>query len=183
MVAAIKALGPGMRILGHARTASTMIGDNSTLHVAVGLLDPGDILVVDAGGVEDIAVWGGVMTEAALARGVGGAVIDGAIRDAHDLRERGFPVFCRAVSPRGPHKGLGGTIDGSIAAGGVPVVPGDIVIGDADGIAVVPLGRQAEILAAAQKILGREEEWLAAIRSGRSTADLLGLPAPEWVLS
>ncbi len=121
MAGAIKPLAPGMRICGQARTVTTMAGDNGAIHSAIQYLGPGDILVVDAGGIEDTAVWGEVMTRAAMHRGIGGLVVDGAIRDAAELRELGFPVFCRAVAPGGPHKGWGGTIDGTIACAGVAV--------------------------------------------------------------
>lgn len=181
MAAAIKPIGFGLRIAGQGRTVQTMVGDNSTLHAAIGLIEPGEILVADAGGALDIAVWGGVMAAAAVHRRIGGVVIDGAARDAHELREIGFPLFCRAVTPRGPHKGFGGTIDGQVSVGGVAVSPGDIIVGDDDGVVVVPLARRHEVLKRAAAQLAKEEGWLAAIRQGRTTHELLGLTPIETI--
>jgi regulator of RNase E activity RraA len=181
MAAAIKPIAPGLRITGQARTVATMVGDNSAIHAALGFLDPGEVLVVDAGGVEDIAVWGGVMTEAALVRQIGGVVIDGAVRDVAELRASGLAVFCRAISPRGPHKAFGGTIDGRISAGGVAVQPGDLIIGDDDGVAVVPLAVQHELLARCRAAMERETGMIESIRSGVPTSTLLGLPAVEEI--
>lgn len=177
MAAAIKSVWHGARLFGHARTVVTMVGDNSTIHAAVELAEPGDVLVIDAGAACDVAVWGGVITEAATYRSVAGVVIDGAIRDVDELRQRRFPVFARAVTPRGPHKGHGGTIDGPAAVGGVAVCPGDLVVGDDDGVVVVPLARHREILEKALKRLEMERRWVEEVRSGRSTRELLGLPA------
>lgn len=181
MGAAIKPLAPGMRLCGQARTVSAMAGDNSAGHLALSLANEGEVLVIDGGGLEDVAVWGEVMTRAAMMRGIAGVVLDGATRDAAAIRELGFPMFCRAVVPRGPHKGFGGTLDGTISAGGVAITPGDLVIGDDDGVAVVPLGIAAAVLAAARDSAAREEQWLKAIAEGRSTADLLGISEPEVI--
>ncbi|RMD61848.1 MAG: RraA family protein [Alphaproteobacteria bacterium] len=179
MTAAIKPLAPGLRLTGQARTVTSMVGDNGVSHVATALLQPGDVLVVDAGGYEDVAVWGGVATRAAIARGAAGVVIDGAVRDVAEIRALGFACFARAVVPGGPHKGFGGTIDGAIACGGCPVEPGDIVLGDDDGVVVVPLARHEEVLGACVAKLEQEEDWLREIAAGRTMADILALPDPE----
>jgi regulator of RNase E activity RraA len=181
MAAAIKPVRSGTTLAGQARTATSMVGDNGVSHVATSLLRPGEVLVIDARGCEDVAVWGGVATRAAMARGAAGVVIDGALRDAAEIRELGFPCFARAVIPGGPHKGFGGVIDGPIACAGCPVKPGDIVLGDDDGVAVVPLERQAELIEACQAKLGQEKNWLAAIEEGRSMADVLGLGEAEII--
>ena len=181
MAGAIKPVGAGMALVGQARTVQSMVGDNSISHAAMALTRPGEVLVIAAGGVPDVAVWGGVATRAAIARGIAGVVIDGAVRDLSELRELGLPVYARAVAPAGPHKGFGGIIDGAIACAGCPVKPGDVVLGDDDGIAVVPLERQAELLAAGQAKLEAEDRWLEAIAAGRTMADVLGLPEPEMI--
>ena len=108
-------------------------------------------------------------------------VLDGATRDVAELRAMGFPVFSRAVVPRGPHKGFGGTIDGPIAAGGVPVRPGDLVIGDDDGVVVVPLDQARQVLVAAQANVEKESRWMAEIANGRATTEMLGIPEPEVI--
>lgn len=179
MAAAIKPLVSGMRLCGQARTVSAMVGDNGIIHAAIPLVEPGQVLVVDAGGIEDVAVWGEVMTRAAMHRGIAGVVLDGATRDAADLRKLGFPMFCRAVVPRGPHKGFGGTIDDATAVGGVVVSPGDLIIGDDDGVAVVPPHLAESVLAAARAAQEKEESWFREIAAGRTTAELIGIAEPE----
>ncbi|MFQ5954191.1 MAG: RraA family protein [Kiloniellales bacterium] len=181
MAGAIKPVRPGMRLVGQARTVESMVGDNSISHVAAALAQPGEVLVIAAGGYTDVAVWGGVATHAALARGLAGVVVDGAVRDVAELRELGLPVYARGVVPAGPHKGFGGIIDGPIACAGCPVKPGDVVLGDDDGVVVVPLERQAAILKAGQAKLKEEEHWLEAIAAGRSMTEVHGLPEPEVI--
>ncbi len=146
MAAAIKPLRPGTKLVGQARTVTSMVGDNGVSHVATALVGAGEVMVIDAGGYPDAAVWGGVATRAAMARGVAGVVIDGAVRDVAEIRELGFPCYARAVVPGGPHKGFGGTIDGAIACAGCRVSRGDIVLGDVVGFAVVRLAHQAKLL-------------------------------------
>jgi len=181
MSARIKPLAPGTVLVGQARTVSCMVGDNSALHVAIGLLRPGEVLVADAGGYADTAVWGGIMTRAAMERSIAGIVVDGAVRDAAEIRELGFPCFASAVVPAGPHKGFGGIIDGTISCAGCPVRPGDIVLGDDDGIAVVPLERQAEILTASLDKIAAEEAINAETKQGKLPGDGMGLPEVEWI--
>lgn len=183
MAAAIKPIAPGMRLRGQARTVNAMAGDNGIIHAAIPYVKPGEVLVVNGMGVEDVAIWGEVMTRAALEQRIGGIVLDGAVRDLAELRELGFPVFCRAAVPRGPHKGFGGTIDASIACAGVNVTPGDLVIGDDDGVAVVPLAQIRTVLAAAKEAQNREWAWLEQIAKGKTTRELLGLPEPELALT
>jgi regulator of RNase E activity RraA len=181
MAAAIKPIAPGTRIRGQARTVNAMAGDNGIIHAAIPYARPGEILVVNGMGVEDVAVWGEVMTHAALKQGIAGIVLDGAMRDVAEIRELGFAVFCRAIVPRGPHKGFGGTIDGTISCGGVAVSPGDLVIGDDDGVAVIPLSEVTAVQAAASAALERETIWLDEIAKGKTTRELLGLPEPGLV--
>jgi regulator of RNase E activity RraA len=126
-------------------------------------------------------VWGEIMTRAAMRRGVAGLVLDGAVRDVAAIRELGFPVYCRAVVPRGPHKGFGGTIDAPVACGGVSVSPGDLIVGDDDGIAVVPMAKVETVLAAAQAAEAREAETIAKIEGGLTSAEILGIPEPEII--
>jgi regulator of RNase E activity RraA len=181
MAAAIKPLRPGTRLVGQARTVTSMVGDNGVSHVATALVGPGEVMVIDAGGYDDVAVWGGVATRAAMARGAAGVVIDGAVRDVAEIRELGFPCYARAVVPGGPHKGFGGTIDGAIACAGCPVSPGDIVLGDDDGVAVVPLADQAALLGVCRDKLEQEQAWLAEIAAGKTMAELLGLGEAEVI--
>ncbi len=181
MAAAIKPVRTGTTLVGQARTVTAMAGDNGVSHVATALVGPGEIMVIAAGGHDDVAVWGGVATRAAMARSAAGVVIDGAVRDVAEIRELGFPCYARAVVPGGPHKGFGGTIDGAIACAGCPVAPGDLVLGDDDGIAVVPLAGQAALLTVCRDKLEQEKGWLAEIAAGKTMAELLGLGAAEVI--
>ena len=179
MAGAIKPVGDGMRLVGQARTVTCMVGDNSAIHTALAMVRRGEVLVVDAGGYEDTAIWGGIMTRAALRRGIAGLVVDGAVRDVAEIREFGFPCFARAVVPAGPHKGFGGIIDGPISCAGCPVRPGDLVLGDDDGVCVVPLERAEATLAASLDKIAQEEKTNANTAAGGLPIDTMGLAEPE----
>jgi regulator of RNase E activity RraA len=181
MAGAIKPVQQGMTLLGQARTVTCMVGDNSALHMAIGMLEPGQILVVDAGGFEDTAIWGGIMTRAAIRQKIGGLVVDGAVRDVAEIREFGFSTFARAIVPAGPHKGFGGIIDGPIACASCPVKSGDIVIGDDDGVCIVPLGRADEILKASLDKIAAEEATNASTAEGNLPSAQMGLDEPEII--
>ncbi len=172
-------LDPVVPICGQARTVAQMAGDCGILSVAAAEANPGEILVVDAVGATNVAVWGGMMTEAAVVRKLGGLVLDGAVRDVGDIRRLQFPTWARAHTPRGPHHGFGGDIDVPVSVGGVPVHPGDIVLGDEDGVVVVPLERSDDILARAQAHLEKEADWLRRIHAGESIPDIFDMPAAE----
>ncbi len=171
----ISPLLPGMKICGHARTVTGMVGDNGPAHVAISIVKPGDILVIDGRGHIETAVWGGIMTHAALERGIAGVVIDGAVRDAAEIRELGFPTFSAGICPAGPSKGFGGIIDGYISCAGAPVKPGDIILGDDDGVAVVPLERQADILKKSFERIKQETQTNADTKTGTLPVEKFGL--------
>lgn len=176
--AAIKPLAPGTRLVGQARTVACMVGDNSALHAVLRLVRPGEVLVTATGGHPDTALWGGLLTRAALTREVAGVVLDGAVRDVAEIRALGFACFAAAAVPAGPHKGFGGTIDGVIACAGCAVSPGDIVLGDDDGVAVVPLGQAQVVLAACREKLAQETAALERLERGTLLADQMGIPEP-----
>ncbi|MEM1004168.1 MAG: RraA family protein [Pseudomonadota bacterium] len=176
MDAGIQPLDTGMSVLGQARTVRCMVGDNSALHAALNLAEPGDVLVVDAGGFLGNAIWGGLMTEAAVRKGIGGLVIDGAIRDRAEISESAFPCFARGVVPAGPHKNFGGEIDGPVACGGVSVAPGDLVVADSDGVTIVPLSQTDTVLAAYHALKQKESRALKALEAGGTLAEIYGIP-------
>lgn len=165
----------GSHLVGRAYCARVVAGDSGSLHQALQDILPGSILVVDAGGFTDRAVWGEVLTVAAQRRGVVGAVIDGAIRDVAAIRRRGFPIFSTAVSPAGPHKASGGSWGGEVSCGGVVIRTGDLIVGDEDGIVAVPWEARESVAAAAQATLAREEQLMAQITDGLNTAEYFGL--------
>lgn len=181
MGARIKPAAPGMKICGQARTVTCMSGDNSAPHRLIGMCRKGEVMVIDARGSENVAIWGGIMTEAAITRGIGGIVVEGAIRDVAEIRARGFAAFSSAIVPAGPHKNFGGTIDGQVSVGDCPVNPGDLIIGDDDGVAVVPLAWAERMLSASQQKIKDEADVIKKIHEGVNQADLMGLPEPEVI--
>jgi len=135
-------------------------------HKAIDTAEPGDVIVVDAGGFNDHAIIGELMSARAEQRGVGGMVIWGAIRDSAELRQGSFPVFASGVTHRGPYKNGPGEINVPINMGGMTVYPGDIIVGDADGLVAVPLEHAEAILASAKAILAKEENAMKQIKAG-----------------
>ena len=131
---------------GPAVTVRVRPGDNLMLHKAMTLAHPGEVIVVDAGGDLTTAVAGGLMRLSAIERGLGGFVIDGAIRDIADWAAGELPVYARGHVPRGPSKDGPGEINVPIACAGLAVSPGDLMVGDADGVVAVPRDRLSEVL-------------------------------------
>lgn len=179
MTGAIKPIAPGMRLTGQARTVACMVGDNSAVHAALRQVRTGEVLVIAAGGYQGAAIWGGLLTRAAIERGLAGVVVDGAVRDVAEIRELGFPCFAVATVPAGPHKGFGGTLDGPVSCAGANVLPGDLLLGDDDGVAVVPHARFESVLAACRAKLAQESEALERLRAGEMLADQMGIPRPD----
>lgn len=133
-------------------------------------VEAGSVICIAAGGEPDVAVWGGLMTAGAVANGLAGAVLDGAVRDVAEIRrDFGFPVFARSASP-GTTLGRYKTIDSQVTVrvGGILVAPGDIVVGDVDGVVVVPRAKAAEVLELAREIDRREAEQTRLILEKKS---------------
>ena len=177
MASRISPLSPGMPLVGQARTVSVLAGDNAALHEVIKHLHPGDILVIDAANYPDRAVWGGILNTRAIKQKIGGVVLDGAARDAADMRAMGLPIYLSALSPAGPHKGWGGAIDGPISCGNVVVSPGDIILGDDDGVTVVPLARADVVLETSKKRLAYEEDILAKLAGTKMLAQCSRRPS------
>ncbi len=153
------------KLLGVALTVKTRPGDNLFVHKAIDLALPGDVLVVDGGGDVTHAIVGDLLGLHARLRGLAGFVIDGAIRDVAGFRD--FPCFARAVALRGPYKDGPGEIGAPVAVGGLVVSPGDIVIGDEDGVVAIRPGEAPGVLEAARRKAADEEEQRLAILEGR----------------
>ena len=181
MAAAIKPLAPGMACVGQALTVQCMVGDNAPLHYAVTKAWPGAVVVADARGHTDTAVWGGILTFAAKQRGIVGVVVDGGVRDVAELRESGIAVFARGAVPRGPHKGFGGEINGAVQCGGVAVDPGDLIVADDDGVVVITPAQRAGLHERCQARIAKEQEMLAGLKAGKTTVELSGMPLPEKI--
>lgn len=158
---------PGTALLGVALTVRVREGDNLMIHKALSLGRPGDVLVVDGAGATERALFGDIMKNVAKARGFRGIVIDGAIRDAAAYREDTFPCYARGVCHRGPYKDGPGEINVPVSIDGMVVHPGDIVIGDDDGVVFVSPAEAREVAAASRKKLDAETKTLADIAAGR----------------
>lgn len=164
----IQAVWPGARVAGPALTVWTRAGDNLLIHQALTVVQPGDVIVVNGEADESRALIGELIGGRAKVRGCAGFVIDGAVRDAEALGELDVPVFARASTPAGPYKNGPGRMHETIAVGGVAVAPGDIVVGDSDGVVVVPQARAAEIAEAAEAVQRKEDGMRAEIEKGLS---------------
>ncbi|EIM73477.1 hypothetical protein A33O_14851 [Nitratireductor aquibiodomus RA22] len=162
----IRPMHAGGNLAGPALTVKTRPGDNLLVHKAIDLAEPGDVLVVDAGGDLTNATIGEMMTVHAVNRGVAGIVINGAIRDSNAISTSGFPVYAAGVTHRGPYRSGPGEINVEIAIDGMVVRPGDLVIGDGDGILAVPFEDAGAILALAMAKQAEEEAVLVTIRNG-----------------
>lgn len=174
----IRPLGQNYHLLGQARTVSVIAGDNSAIHAVLGLVEPGQVLMVDGGGHTDRALWGDILSSVAKRKNLAGIVLDGAVRDVAELRAGDMPVYASGVSPAGPTKGWGGTIDTAISCGGVAVKPGDVILGDDDGVAVIPIERVAAIKTLAEERLAFEADVLKRIANGEDTASIF---APQTI--
>jgi regulator of RNase E activity RraA len=154
-------------LAGTAVTVKTRGGDNLAILRAYDHCRPGDVMVVDADGDIDNALVGGIMTFGAAALGLAGMVLDGAIRDVAEIRERTFPVYARGVTHRGPYKDGPGAINVPVAIGGMVVRPGDIIVGDQDGLLAISPSEAGDVIAKALKQHEAEEATIQAIRDGR----------------
>lgn len=166
MDAGIKPLAPTMRLAGPAVTVEVHAGDNLMIHAALKLASAGDVLVINGRGDLSHGIWGGLVTTMALRLGLAGVVVDGAVRDSDELVASGFPVFSRGINPTGGTKDGLGQVNMPISCGGVPVMPGDVVIGDADGIVVVPAPEAAAASERAAQREAAEARRIEAIRAG-----------------
>lgn len=160
----IRCMWEGATCLGSVFPVWTRAGDNAALHRSLELAEPGDVLVVNGQGDLTRALFGELMAMKAQRRGIAGLVVDGAVRDVTEFKRIGFPVFARACTPSGPYKDGPGTIGTSVAVGGVVCNPGDIAVGDDDGVVIVPAGRAVLVAEAARAKEAAEDE----VREGRA---------------
>jgi RraA family protein len=154
------------KLCGPAFTVKTAAGDNLLVHKAIDIAQSGDVIVIDAGGDTQQAIIGEIMTSHARKRGVAGFVVHGAIRDSGTLLAGDYPVYACGATPRGPYKDGPGEINVPVVIGGMVVNPGDIIVGDEDGVIVVPRADAEGVLAAAQKKQAAEVKTLRDIAAG-----------------
>ena len=171
----VRAAWPGARISAPAFPVTCAAGDNLAIHVAVAEAPPGSVLVVSVGIEAERGYWGEVLTTGAEARGIAGLVIDGGVRDLSALEAHGFPVFSTMIALRGATKEHPGRVGGSSIVGDIQVEQDDWIVADADGVAVVPHTKIADVLAAGQAREAKEAKYFDELRAGRTTIELLAL--------
>ncbi|MFE7276840.1 RraA family protein [Streptomyces sp. NPDC057623] len=166
----LRAAWPGARVAGPAFTVQGIGGDNLALHGAVATAPAGSVLVVDLQGAQH-GHWGEILAVAARHRGILGLVVDGGVRDTAEQAELGFPVFARHITVVGTGKEHPGRFHAPVRVGGVVVRPGDLVVGDADGVVVVPAESVTKTLDRSDDRVAAEQRALKAIRSGMTTVE------------
>ena len=171
----IKPIDPLSRLCGPAVTISCRPGDNLMLHRAIYAAEPGDVLVAAMGGYEEAGPWGEIMTIAAMERGIAGLIVDGSVRDSMRIIDLRFPVFCKSLCIKGTTKDCLGFINYPIIIGGVTIRPGDLIVGDADGVVSVAGEEVEEVLAACRLREKKEEKIKAELKRGRTTLEIYGL--------
>jgi regulator of RNase E activity RraA len=164
--ARIRALNPTMTVCGPAYTVEVRPGDNLMFHVALAVAKPGDVIVVDGKADLTCALFGDLMVTQAGAANLGGFVVDAASRDTASLTAGRFPIFAAGTNPCGPTKGLPGRLSIPVSVGGVAVNPGDLVVGDVDGVVVIPREEVETVLATAQKKVDAEAQRIKEIEEG-----------------
>ncbi len=170
--AEIKPLARGVRLCGPAFTVQCHPCDNLMLHKALERAQPGDVLVATVGSHYEAGYWGGLMATSAQARHLGGLAIDGCIRDSAEIVAMGFPIFCRGFSIRGTSKAILGLINHPTVFGGVIVHPGDLILGDEDGIVVVGRNECAAVLGKSLERTRAEEKKAERLKAGVSSVEL-----------
>ena len=170
----IAPLAPSMRFAGPAITVEVRPGDNLMIHAAMAVAQPGDVIVVDGKGDLSSALMGEIMSQQCVALGIAAVVIDGAVRDSEAIRELGFPMYAAGLNPNGPTKFVPGRLNHPISIGGVTVHPGDLVVGDADGVTVIERAKAAAMLPLAADKVAAETKRIADIQNRIALA-------PAWL--
>ena len=170
----IAPLSPTMRVCGPAFTIEVRPGDNLMIHAAMAMAQPGDVLVIDGKADRSAALMGSIMLNACKKLGFAGAVLDASIRDTEELIELGFPVWAVGANPNGPTKNVPGRINWPIGCGGASVNPGDLIVGDADGVVVIEREKVASLLPLAAAKVADERKRIAEITGG-------GPICPKWL--
>ncbi len=176
---AIKPIARGMKVCGTAYTVQTIACDNKIIHRAYANAKNGDVLVVHCSDYYEAGYWGDLMSLGAKTKGIAGLVIDACVRDADDIEAMDFPVFSRGLCIRGTSSLEGGTLNKSIVIGGVTINPGDIIVGDRDGVVVVPKELLAETVEKAKAREVREKSIREQLRQGKTSIQIYGWEQPS----
>ncbi|MCH6236381.1 4-carboxy-4-hydroxy-2-oxoadipate aldolase/oxaloacetate decarboxylase [Aquiflexum sp. TKW24L] len=170
----IKPIHSKMKVYGRAYTVMTMPRDNVLLHRAYAYAKPGDVIVASCCGFYEAGYWGDLMSLGAKTKGIAGLVIDGCVRDADDIEAMGFPVFSRGLCIRGTSNHGDGTLNEPIIIGDCMIHPGDIIIGDRDGVVVVPQDRMDEAIEKSRAREEKEEKVRKQLREGKTSIQIYG---------
>lgn len=156
----------GTPLLGTAFTVKARTADNLLLHKAIDTAQPGDVIIVDVQGDTVNSVIGEIMLRQAIKRNLAGIIVDGAIRDIDALRQMNFPIYAAGCTPKGPYKDGPGEINAPVSCGGVVIHPGDIIVGDADGVVVISSKDAVDVAKKAKGKFLEEQEKFKAIEQG-----------------
>lgn len=162
-------------LAGPARTVRITPGQNAAIHRAVYLAEPGEVLVVDAAASTYYGPFGDILARACMQRGITGLVIDGTVRDCAEITELTFPVFCLGCNPAVTAKTDAGEVDIEIECGDIGVSPGDIVVGDADGVVVIPADIAEKVGDKVRTIASKEEYVVNQLKAGKTTYEIFEL--------
>jgi 4-hydroxy-4-methyl-2-oxoglutarate aldolase len=168
---------PAARVSGPAVTVLCHPGDNLMIHASVEVCQPGDVLVVVTTSESNDGMFGDLLGTSCQAHGVVGLVIDAGVRDTAELTALKFPVWAKAISPQGTVKASPGSVNVPVVCAGVVVNPGDVIVGDADGVVVVPRAAAAEVAKAAQQRVAKEEKTRERLAKGELGIEFYGLRA------
>ncbi|HWQ79230.1 MAG TPA: 4-carboxy-4-hydroxy-2-oxoadipate aldolase/oxaloacetate decarboxylase [Anaerovoracaceae bacterium] len=168
MHSSVKPLASGMKACGPALTVKSHAGDNIMVLKALDLAREGDMLVIDVGQLSEEGPWGEITTVQAQLKKVAGLVIDGSVRDSMEIKQAGFPVFCKGVSIVGTAKASLGLINHPISCGNIIVNPGDIILADEDGVVVIPLAEAEEVLVKSRERVATELTYIERMKAGES---------------
>ena len=172
----IRSLWHGARLVGKAFTVQGSAGDNLALHRGVAAAPEGSVIVADVSGAA-FGHWGEVLAVAAQSRGLTGLLIDGGVRDAVEQEELGFPVFSRNNAIRGTRKDFAGVLGHPVTIGGITVHTGDVIVGDVDGVVVLPAAKVEQILDAADARVAKEQDYMRRLRAGETSLEIYNFTA------
>ena len=175
MDAGIKPVGQGFKVMGPAYTVKCYPCGIITCHKALNEVPAGSVLVVDGSGDPHGALWGQLTSMEAMQKGVKGIIVDGAVRDIAEIGKLGFPVFARHITPRVGSNRTVGTTGEAVVCGGIVVKTGDLIIGDDDGVVVIPQDQIEEILGKAAAIEEKETIIAEKVLKGAHIGDLIGM--------
>ena len=172
----LKPISADMRICGTAYPIHCLARSNINLHEVIYMARPGDVLIASLEGCPDAGYWGDILTCAAQEKGLGGLVIDGCVRDADDIEKLGFPVFARGLNILGTGKERGGSIGEPITIGKIRINPGDAVIGDRDGVVVIPAAQIDDVISASKMREEKEDDVRKRLKAGESSLEIYNFP-------